>query len=332
MKTVFIYPKSRGTKDNPGNQYINNFVESYNGNGNYKVVDYCVTGKESLDFVFNCSAQLLIFSWIENLVFSKSGKLQFLIDIIILYICRLIGKDIVWVFHNKHPHKGNTPFSRFAMKTMAKVSTNVITHSSYGVNIFNELYPNQRNKCVYIPHPVYNTSIIDTKEIQWDYIIWGEISERKGIVEFLEYVRTSGFYCDKKILICGLCKDDNYALLINKYCNERISFVNRFVFDNELEDWISQSKYILFTYSSDSVLSSGALIYSLNFCKPIIGPNVGNFADMKGIVSCYNTFADIEKLTLDIDPKLCKCYIQDNQWKNMPKKIDEILKDNYESN
>lgn len=327
MKKVFLYPKSRGTKDNPGNQYMNCFVESFKQDGKYKVIDRTITGKDAIDLLFNCTAKLFIFSWIESMAFSLSGKLQFLFVTTLLFLYRLSGKYIVWVFHNKHPHKGDTPFSRFAMRTMARMSTRVITHSSYGIKLFNEQYPRQRGKCVYIPHPVYDTNIVEPKEKKWDYIIWGEVNPRKGILEFLEYASSHSFYDNKGILICGLCKDKEYARKIEKYCNENVTFINSFIFDDELRTLIAESEYILFTYSSDSVLSSGSLIYSLNFCKPIIGPNVGNFADLKGIVTCFNDFSDIEKMEANFNPELCERYIDENQWKNMPRKIETILND-----
>lgn len=330
MVKVYLYPKSRGTKDNPGNQYMNCFVESFKQDGKYKVINHTITGKETIDLLFNCTAKLFIFSWVESMVFSLVGKLQFLFVALLLFIYRLLGKDIVWVFHNKHPHYGDTSFSRFAMKTMAQLSTRVITHSSYGVKLFDEQYPEQYGKCIYIPHPVYDTNIIEPREPKWNYIIWGEVNPRKGILEFLEYAQNHSFYKEKKILICGLCRNMEYVRKIEDYCNERVKYINRFIYDDELRTLISESEHILFTYSSDSVLSSGSLIYSLNFCKPIIGPNVGNFVDLKGIVTCFSKFSDIERMDVKFNPELCKRYIHENQWKNMPKKIETIISDLHE--
>ena len=212
------------------------------------------------------------------------------------------------------------------MRTMAHLSNIVVTHSSYGEQLFNQLFPRLEGKCRYIPHPVYDTQMIPSETIDWDYIIWGEVNSRKGIVEFLEYANQSRFFSDKRILICGKCNDSVYASKIQRYCNNNVSFVNRFIEDDELKTFIQRSAVILFTYSSDSVLSSGSLIYSLNFCKPIIGPNTGSFAEMAGIVTCYDSLKDIEHLKLLYSKELCLEYIEKNQWMFIPQKIDNLLK------
>lgn len=70
----------------------------------------------------------------------------------------------------------------------------------------------------------------------------------------------------KRILIVGRCPESKYAKEIDDAIAEsNITFDNRFFSDKELRNSISQSKVILFTCNTESVLSSGALIYSLNF-------------------------------------------------------------------
>ena len=100
--------------------------------------------------------------------------------------------------------------------------------------------------------------------------------------------------------------------------------MNEFLEEDILRRYISKSKVILFTYSLDSVLSSGALIYSLNFGKKIIGPNGGAFKDMHSIVDCYDSFdniADIIDIDKKVDISIVKEYINNNTWCDLPEKL-----------
>ena len=97
------------------------------------------------------------------------------------------------------------------MVLLSKFSTHVITHAFEGIDYFENQLNGKIGKCHYIPHPVYSDKIIKTSNIKWDYIIWGEISPRKGIVDFLEFVKREKEFSGCKILVCGRCKDLEYA-------------------------------------------------------------------------------------------------------------------------
>ena len=101
--------------------------------------------------------------------------------------------------------------------------------------------------------------------------------------------------------------------------------INKFLDDNELDELIRKSRCILFTYNSTSVLCSGALIFSLNYCKPIIAPKSGVFAEMPGIVSCYSTFDDIKSIRMVDNKSIIKQYIDENTWDHIPGRILSLL-------
>jgi hypothetical protein len=211
------------------------------------------------------------------------------------------------------------------MAFMAKYSTKIITHSEEGVSFFNQYYPKYKGKAYYIPHPIYTEQIFTSDEIVWDYIIWGTITPRKKILEFVQYAIKEPFFQSKKIIICGKCNNTIYDNEIKKHITNNFTYINKFLSDEELSIYIKKSKCILFTYNAESLLSSGALIYSLNYCKPIIGPNAGNFIDLKNIVTCYKTFDEIPYLKINFDYNHLLYYIQENTWDKLPDKIITLL-------
>jgi hypothetical protein len=104
-----------------------------------------------------------------------------------------------------------------------------------------------------------------------------------------------------------------------------VEFINDFICDEKLREYICASRYILFTYHASSILSSGALVYSLNFCKPIIAPNVGAFKDITDVVNCYNSFCDIPQMNVVFNHSALHSYIEKNTWIQFPAKIMSCL-------
>lgn len=326
MKNVYIYPTYTPSRDKSGNLYIKYFHDAFNEDGEWKVINRCwKIGIASL--AFNLDADVIIIQWVDLIPYKRLGKIQFIFFLLLTKLANLMHKKIVWVLHNKHSHNGNSKLVDYGMSFLAKNATTVITHSEEGVSFFNGMYPKYKGKCHYLPHPVYSENLYPSKEIKWDYIIWGTINKRKRVFEFLEFAGKNDFLSDKRILVCGRCKDEEYDSDIKRAMGSNVTYINKFLSDEEIVDFISQSAVILFTYNPESVLSSGALIYSLNFCKPIIGPNVGSFADLKGIVSVYNTFEDIPSLDpyKNYDKDLNIKYIKENIWKGLPSKVKDII-------
>lgn len=328
---VYIYPTYTPSRDKSGNLYIKYFHEAFQKEDGVKVINRLwQIGIASI--AFNLDADMFIIQWIDLIPNKRLGKIQFIFFLLFVKVISLLRKKIVWVLHNKRAHNNKSRWVDYGMKFMAKYATCVITHSEEGISFFNKKYPIYQGKCYYIPHPVYTSQIYSSTKIVYDYIVWGTVSKRKNVLEFVSFAITSNELKSKRILIAGRCSNSQYAKKINDVITDsNIIFDNRFYNDEELRDLISQSKAILFTYNSESVLSSGALIYSLNFCKPIIGPNVGSFADLKSIVSVYNKFSDIPHLLLKSNIEACKQYIAENTWDTFPCKLISITQCHHKS-
>lgn len=321
-KKVYIYPTYTPSRDKSGNLYIKHFHEAFVQDKHVHVVNrFWKIGIASM--FFNLDSDIFIIQWIDLIPCKRFGKIQFVLFLCAITFVKWMGKQLIWVLHNKHAHAGKSMFVDLGMKVMAKKANEVIVHAKEGVDFFDTMYPKQVGKAHYIPHPVYSQDIYPFLPIKYDYIIWGNIGRHKNVLDFLRFFNLDNSFQHKTILVCGQCFDIEYDLQIQKEVakNSHIIYINRFVTDDELQRLISQTRIILFTYNPGSVLSSGALIYSLNFCKPIIGPRVGNFVDMTGIVSCYDTFDDILSMNLIFSPEAVMSYIHNNTWSLLPSRI-----------
>lgn len=324
---AYIYPTYNPSRDKSGNLYIKYFRDSFSDmeRSGVKVVNRLwKIGISSM--AFNLDADVFIIHWVDTIPNRRLGKAQFVFFLLLTGVISLLRKKIVWVLHNKSAHSGDSRIVDAGMKFMARHATCVITHSEEGVSFFDSRYPKQKGKCHYVPHPVYTSEIYPSKKLEYDYIIWGTVAKRKNVLEFVRFAVSSGIMNGKRILIVGHCSDKEYGRKINEAISgSSIEFKNHFCTDEELKDWMCRSRAVLFTYSGKTVLSSGALIYSLNFCKPIIGPNVGSFADLKGIVTVYDDFAEIPKLNVTFSQKACMQYINENTWDLLPEKLMGII-------
>lgn len=317
---IFIYPTYDPKRDKSGNRYIEFFRDAFAACTGHTVVNR-FPRSETLGILLNPDADIYVLHWVDLIPSKPLGLLQEMFFRIGVKLSHLRGKKIVWVLHNKAAHDDQSNRPGRLMQFMSEYADAVLTHSAEGVTFFRETYPQSIAQCVYLPHPAYSQECFASNSApRYDYIVWGNISRRKNILEFVRFAAVEEYFRNKKILICGRCGDPSYDKALRESLSPSIEYRNEFFTDEELKSLISSSRAILFTYSERSVLSSGALIYSLNFAKPIIGPRVGSFADMNSIVTCYNNFSEIPSLELG-DGKAALDYIKENSWENFPDKF-----------
>ena len=96
----------------------------------------------------------------------------------------------------------------------------------------------------------------------------------------------------------GKTRNSEFASEVLQYQNKNITIRDQFVDSVRLRNFVAMSKYTLFIYEDESVLSSGALMDALGFHSKIIGPDRGAFRDMSklNIIRSYKDFNDIVNL------------------------------------
>ncbi|WP_348810444.1 hypothetical protein [Flavobacterium maritimum] len=324
-KKIYIFPiKANKSILNP---YVNHLVESLGLNN--EISNNCGRNYGIFDLILYLRCDVFIFNWTENLPKLKFGFLQTLNYVIITLIIKTFkSKQIIWILHNKRIHNKKNYLSGAIMNYNSRIANFVITHAKDGLAFYRDTY--KKDNIVYTPHPIYeNVKPILNIPLIYDFILWGNIEPYKNITEFLIFIKNKNYYTDKKILICGKCNDENYLREINNHITPNIIFIDEYIDDNKLSKFISESKVVLFCHSSTSILSSGALIYSLSFLKPIIGPNIGAFKEYKDldIIQTYNEFDEIESLVEQFkhnDARISEHLIQ-NTWYNFKGFIENLL-------
>ena len=323
-KHIYVFPLT--TNKAPFNNYVVCLADALSEK-------YIISNKKQkkniglFEIVKYLNSDAFIFNWPENIYKLKFGYLQLSLYFFAVLILKLFNKKVFWIMHNKYPHTGKNFISKCIMKFTAAMANKVITHSLDGVDFYKREFG--MDNILYLEHPVYPDSKLFDLEEKYDLIIWGKIVRYKNILEFLFFAKNAEVVNKMKILICGECEDLIYTKELTDNLGDNVTFINKYLTSFELNTYISSSKRILFTYNSDSLLSSGALVYSLPFKKHIIGPNLGSFKDYAALklISTYKTFDDITQLLSDfiLDKDLMEQHNKLNSWDGFALKFMELI-------
>jgi len=331
-KKVYIYPITNRFKAELDNPYLRNLMDSLQPD--FKFVNRPHPSDTGFfNFIrYFFGVQYIFFNWIEDLPDKKFGHAQ---TLFLFFICRLFhlkGGKIVWTLHNKLSHYSeNIPAKKKLFQFLLSQSDFILTHAEEG-KYFLEKNGSACKNILVIPHPVVSEPVGKADKPEYDLLIWGTLPRYKGVDKFLSFLQQQGLSDKYRIVISGKILDADYERELRKYVNENIVIRNEFLSGDELKHLVSVSRFNLFTYHSDSVLSSGALMDALGFGAYVIGPDTGAFHELaeEKIIRVFNTYQDVigilESGDNGIDESALNRFVNENSWKNFSQKIKEWLK------
>jgi glycosyltransferase involved in cell wall biosynthesis len=321
MKNAYLYPLSARVSGE-SNPYLDDFTQCLSNE--FSVVN---KNKPSNSGIFDMlkyinKIHIVFFNWIEDLPDKKVGMLQTILFLIMLPVFKIKGIKIFYTLHNKESHYTKNGYMKRTIRRKILCNADfILCHATEGLNILTD--NNHRAKARYIPHPFKKAPIQDFKhEKKYDILIWGAIRPYKGIDNYLTFLESKKILKNYRTLIIGKIFPKEYEVAFNRFESEIITIENKYVDDETLNELINLSSIILFTYNEKTVLSSGALIYSLAQGAFVIGPNTGAFRDMysEGLI---DVFDDYDDLILKINYHLInpsqtkdklKDFINNNSW------------------
>lgn len=340
MKRAYLYPISDRDKHlGLYNPYTDDFISSVkkevivvneqdgSNTGLFNLIKYIF----KIDYIF--------LNWIENLPERKGGALQTKFLYFIFYLSRILNIRIIWTMHNKLSHsKDHYDQKERIFRFVLKHSDQVITHSNAGRSFGDTIVAGSSSRIKYMPHPVKDRRLKEGAGKKYDILIWGTIAPYKGIDKFLDFLHQENLQDKYRILIVGKINSPEYEESLKGFSSEMIEIQNKFIEDELLQELIAQSRIVLFTYSMDSILSSGVLMDSLGYGARIIGPHVGAFADLaeEGIISTFSDFPDmIVKINESLSEKNSQVqkekldrFLEENSWDRFADRLLKLLKDN----
>ena len=294
-------------------------------------------------------SDLVILNWIEDLPYRRMGLVQMIIVMAYLPLLKLLGVRIIWIKHNKASHtKKWFALSQKIQAFLARCSDHIIIHGlDAGIADSPKLF--------FLPHPcnigpdeivrpVADTTSATSPTMNAasaatnaappiDLLIWGSLLPYKGVLEFLQYAQHDPLFNGLRIHIAGKATPDYYSQL-QRHAGPNTTIVNGYIAEEDLTALFRQTRFILFTYNKQSVISSGVLMDSLVACKRIIAPDCGAFRDLAAqqqFVSLFDNFEEINKLfhehynNFQLSYPEVREFVAQNSWYNMGAKIKGLI-------
>lgn len=340
MKKIYVSPSAK-----PGvgykNKYFNHLKTSLASYFEVLEADNKPCLAQGLALLINSfKADVFLLSFVETIAFQKLAFIQYCLACMALFVMRLRKKQIIFIFHNIKPHKGENFMSRSLTRLQMKMAKKIISHSEraviYAKDYLRSIDENP-DKVLYICHPVtkFDFPEITQKDNRKciDILIWGDIFPYKGVPEFLNNPLARGL----KIHIVGYAKDAKMAekMLQSVKCyNEKmagkVQFENRRASYEEITILCSKSKCVLFPYKPESVSGSGLLIDTIVLGGMPAGPRVGAFKDLskKGLCYAYNDVSEVIEIIKDGKTPLLENmsinrekFIKENSWEKFAETI-----------
>jgi len=333
MKKAYLYPITARDTTQVFNPYLQDFMHSLKDH-----ISFVNSSKPSGSGVFDMLKYLneidyIFFNWPENIPDKKLGKVQTLFLFMLFRIFSRKNIKTIYTLHNKIAHsKANFRIKQKINRLMLKKSDVILTHAQEGVKyaqtIVKDINP---DKIFFSHHPINDKrDKISQLSKTIDVLLWGSLHPYKGIDKFLDYLHGQKKANKFKIVIAGKVMDDTYLQVLKPLLNENIRLINKFVSDDELHHLVAQSKRIVFTYSGESVLSSGALIDSVAFGANVAGPAKSAFKDLKdeGVIENYSNWQELVRM-LEHSPELnmdgINSFIENNSWNIFGEKFNSFL-------
>lgn len=337
-KKAYLYPITARNGSSVYNPYLDNFLDSTKTHLVY-LNEHSPSNIGILNlYRYLGEADLLIFNWIEDLPEKKGGIIQSVLFLMLLKLLRFSRHKIIWTLHNKFTHSSKHLYlKKRIFFNLLRRSDIIITHSEEGIRFAESLHPGAASRMFYFPHPIVPIKRApgnDTRK-KYDILIWGTLAPYKAIDTFLESLALHNALNRFRILIAGRASSPEFFSKIHKYENQNIQIKNQYIDNEELASMIKQSRVVLFTYSGDTVLSSGALIDSVAYGARVIGPNAGAFAEMgkEGVIRTYENFEELLTMLGQLDPTddpgfqdRLRDYISAHTWPEFSKALGERLK------
>ena len=317
-RKLFVYPQIR--ENQLLNPYVDNMEKALGSKFELVHPEYPVHLPQSFRLLLSAfRADVYVFNWVESASLVRGNSFfQARIKLLALHILFLRKAKIVWIFHNIHPHEGETKWSKRIKSFLFHHATIIISHSREAAEYAKK--QTQAQVC-FKNHPVglskYGKWGGKLKEC--DFFIWGNILPYKGISELVNNPLCS--LSGRKILIVGKCADEELSNTIKSCCDENVVFENRCASFEEVAAQCRKAKYVLFPYVGESVSSSGALIDTLQMGGTPVGPNRGAFADLANDQCCivYDNINEIFNLPISdsykrVSLEAVEKFLKENSW------------------
>ena len=273
---------------------------------------------------YSFSADVFLLSFVETIAFHKLAFIQYLAAMLSLLIMKLRRREVIFIFHNPRPHKGENRMSRSLTMRMLRQSVLVLSHSTDTAAYAKSLISNfggDPAKVKYVCHPMPATDVPMPDMSSDRILIWGNVLPYKGVLEFVSCpeIRDAGL----DVHIVGRCSDASLSASLEQSISRpsatHFLVENRSASFEELHSLIPSSKYVVFPYLPGSVSGSGVLMDTIAMGGEPVGPSFGAFADLasENVCRIYRSIPELVSILnspKQLNQTTIRHFIARNSW------------------
>jgi beta-1,4-mannosyltransferase len=239
---------------------------------------------------------VLHFHWLERYchhwrggIYSYYSLLRF---VMLILAAKIVGYKLIWTMHNYLSHESLNPrVDRAAAAFMARAARTAV-HCNYARDLLVSIAAGAR--CSVIPHGSYvgaypvelsraqareSLGIPGSTKV---LMFFGMIRMYKGIRSLCEsYKKVAG--PDTLLLIVGKPYEEREESMLrnmeDEFASSSLKFVPGFVPNEEVAKYFLACDFCVFPYRD--VLTSGSVVLSLGFKRPVVVPRAGCLAELE---------------------------------------------------
>jgi len=208
----------------------------------------------------------VVINWAEDFAYPPNSCsifehfVRFFKTIILIVFSKIFAKKVIWVRHNFKPHnaKGSRKrynFILFLYKTLG--ITEVSLEDYYSTpSLTHPLYISNQEIQKKIDEP-------SNDKLKYDVIFFGTIKRYKNLHNLLQ-----DWPASIEIKIAGRCADTEYKaelLEIIKYRKLNVIWEEKFLSDEELNELLEQSRFVLLPHADETMISSGTFYHAISY-------------------------------------------------------------------
>lgn len=214
------------------------------------------------------------------------------ISIIQLILLKFLGVKLVWTVHNLLSHERTyCGLEKRFTRILAQLCDVIIAHCHNAKKeISARLNISEDSKIIVIPQGNYidyypNTlsqeeakNQLSISKSEFTILFFGEVRYYKGVLELIDAFQLLNSE-SAQLLIVGDPYNNEIVeeIKIRINGNRRIHTIFKFIPDDELQKYINASDILVYPYRD--IFTSGGIILSMSFGKPIIAPCIGYVAE-----------------------------------------------------
>lgn len=281
-KIIYCYPYT-----NIGNAYINKNVALWRSLG---CTVRAFPGGLWPDRRLPRARKTVVLNWYEDWMLGGTRpqwvSLAFALSLLLLF--RVSAANMIWVRHNFKPHEQVRPrwSNRILAWALGRLADTVVTHR-----------PVAQLASTVVPHTLVQDGADLGAERDIEFLCFGLVRRYKALDVLLQ-----AWPQERALVIMGKSSDVELTASLNAIIAARglnVRWENRYIPDQELNEALLRTKYVVLAHEDKSMIVSGAFYHAIA-CGANVLIRAGQFADYNaGLHSFVSTFT-METLAQDM--------------------------------